>query len=157
MKDYKEIQLTQNQQTLVDNDDYEELMKYIWHAQKDKNIFYAVGRNKESRKSLRMHRLIMDCPQGMVVDHINHDTLDNRKENLRVVTKTQNNKNRSISKNNKSGYKGVCWSKRAKKWMASITNDGVQIHIGYFHCADEAYKAYCAESGRLHGEHGCTE
>ena len=70
---------------------------------------------------LSLHRFLTDCPQGMVVDHINGNTLDNRRENLRVCTQKENVRNQhKLAKNNKSGYRYIHWHKRDKKWIVQI-------------------------------------
>lgn len=94
-----------------------------------------------------------DWPDGQI-DHINGDRLDNRISNLRVVTQQQNAFNRVLYKNNVSGFKGVFWNKRQKKWCASIRSQRARYHLGYFSEFDAATQAYAAASERLHGEHG---
>ena len=87
----------------------------------------------------RFHRVIMDCPKGMVVDHINRDVTDNRKCNLRVTTQKSNSRN----KESQTGkYKGVSWSNHAKKWRSVINVEGKPIHLGYYKTELEAAIAY---------------
>ena len=97
-------------EAIVDDDDYEMLMEHKWHAHKQLNNKFYVERKSPidsngKRKIIRMHRVITNAPKGMQVDHINGNTLDNRKENLRICTNQQNGMNRERTKNNKSGYK----------------------------------------------------
>ena len=159
----KEIELTQGQVALVDDDMYHELIKWKWYAIWNKNTdsFYVARKIPKigiyPRKILRMHRFIMDAPDGMVVDHINHDTLDNRRENLRVCTNSQNMMNSRKYISNTSGYKGVCWVKKSGKWVARISINKKQTVLGYFTCPKEASKAYCAASRKYHGEYGCLK
>lgn len=89
-----------------------------------------------------------------VIDHINGDTQDNRISNLRSVTQAQNSRNQKAAKNNASGFKGVHWHSRLKKWAASIRLDGKLHHLGYFGTPIEAAEAYDRGSVRLHGEFG---
>ncbi len=91
-----------------------------------------------------MHRLIMDCPDGMDVDHINGDGLDNRRENLRIVTRSQNLRNRKTFKNSKSGFKGVIFNPVNGKWKAII-------NLGTFDTSEEAAKAYDEAIKKLFG------
>jgi hypothetical protein len=95
----------------------------------------------------------MNCPDGMHVDHINHNTLDNRKENLRICTNSENQMNKGKYKNNKSGYKGVCLKKSTGKWSASIKINKKQKYLGCFDDPKDAYRAYCNASRKNHGEY----
>lgn len=156
----KLIPLTQNQYALVDNEDYEYLMQWKWQAYYNKNpgTYYVLRSILKSERingkkgTILMHRAIMGCPQGLTVDHINHDTLDNRKSNLRVCTQSQNNMNTRKYSNNKSGYKGVMWHKYSKRWCAEIRANKKKIHLGYFVSKEEAYEAYCVAVKKYHGE-----
>ena len=87
------------------------------------------------------------------VDHINHDTLDNRRCNLRVVTPQQNAMNKEVYKNNQSGYTGCHFYKPTQKWMAYIKGGGKRKHLGYFETLPEAYTAYIRAAKALHGEY----
>jgi AP2-like factor (euAP2 lineage) len=104
------------------------------------------------RLDLMLHHLIMGKPKkGMVTDHIEHNGLDNRKENLRFVTPAQNMQNRGPNKNASSQYKGVGWFKRDKKWKVHIKHNGKQFHIGCFTCEKEAALAYNKKALELWG------
>lgn len=139
----KRIPLTQNQFALVDDADFEELSKHKWYATKTKyGGFTAVRNTKDKTKSRFMHRQIMNAPKGKEVDHINHDTLDNRRCNLRVCTRSENNRNSKKMKNTSSKYKGVSWYKTCKNWAAKIYINKKNLHIGYFSSEVEAAKAY---------------
>ena len=145
----KPIFLTQGQIALVDNEDFDYLNQFNWAAQYNTKTksYYAIRSKccgyfdgKQKKKTLRMHRLIMDAEKGIEIDHINHDTLDNRKENLRIVTTRQNNQNRSG--NFSSKYPGVSWNKRENKWRSYIRIGDKQKHLGYFKDEDKAFQAY---------------
>jgi hypothetical protein len=84
------------------------------------------------------------------------DGLDNRRANLRIATHQQNNHNHRISKNNTSGFKGVTWFERSKKWVAQINMNGKKIHLGLHGTPEAAHAAYAAASAKLHGEFGRT-
>lgn len=87
-----------------------------------------------------LHRLIMDAPIGLEVDHINKNTLDNRSCNLRLVSHKENMQNRRMQRNNTSGVRGVWWDKKSNKWRACIRKDGKTIHLGTFSTIDDAEK-----------------
>jgi len=153
----KEIKLTQGQVTIVDDDDYERIINFKpkWYAQKlidYDDAFYARARIKD--KKIFMHRFIMGVTDSKIhVDHINHNTLDNRKENLRVCNHFQNGRNRKISKNNTTGYKGVvCFSYNKTKFIAQIKYQNKQKRIGKFNTAKEAAIAYNEKAKELFGE-----
>jgi len=106
-------------QTLVDDKDYDRLNKFRWSIT---NNGYAIRRSKYGY--FLMHREIIEIPNGYEADHINGNKLDNRKQNLRIATRSQNNANQRINSYNTSGYKGVSWNKTLKLWMAYIKVDG---------------------------------
>jgi hypothetical protein len=114
--------------------------------------YTEIGVNK---KLYLVHRLIFLYMTGetpIEVDHINHKRDDNRWCNLRNCTHSQNAKNGSLHKNNKSGHKGVCWSKGMNKWMAYITVDYKMKMIGYYDTVEEAGNAYDTKAAELFGK-----
>jgi len=149
----KEIPLTQDKIALVDDDDYGELCKFKWHAYIGNNTWYA-KRNSSmvsgKRHTIKMHTAIICTPLGMQVDHINGNGLDNRRENLRIVTCRQNGQNLHIQKSSK--YPGVSWNKNAKKWQSTIRIDGKKHHLGYSDDEFTAYSLYCVKSGSHPGK-----
>lgn len=109
-------------------------------------------------KYLRVHRLVAEAfipnPENKpCVDHKNNLRDDNRIDNLRWATIKENNQNTSISSRNKSGYKGVNWDKRYKRWRASIFENGLKVHIGYFESLDDAIKARQKKANEVFGEY----
>lgn len=104
-------------------------------------------------RTIHLHREIMGCVRGdkKYVDHISGDTLDCRKKNLRICTNAENIRNRKINRNNTSGYKGVHFSKKNKKWKATIMSDKKLYTIGSFQTPEEAYAAWCGAAKILHG------
>lgn len=151
----KEIPLTKGKVAIVDDDDYDVISKYNWYFHK--NGYALRNRIKEDGtggKVIRMHRVISGAEEGSDVDHINGDKLDNRKVNLRVVSRSQNNYNRRIQSNNTSGYKGVSWSKQKGKWHARIfLNNRKLKHLGFFDDVVDAAKAYNIGALMYHREH----
>lgn len=107
--------------------------------------FYVKGTLvlKNIKKTISLHRWIMDAPESFLVDHINHNTLDNTDQNLRLVNNAKNQQNRKgPTVKNTSGYLGVTWFEQTKRWRAQIRIDGKNIHLGYFDDAKEAEQAY---------------
>ncbi|OMF54823.1 hypothetical protein BK138_16230 [Paenibacillus rhizosphaerae] len=88
-----------------------------------------------------MHRLIMDVPEGKVIDHININGLDNREINLRIVTQAENSQNKKAQKNSKTGIRGVSWNKAAKKWQAQYAINRKKVKVGYFDDIEDARRA----------------
>lgn len=142
----KEIQLTQGQVALVDDEDYEELNKYKWQAHKHRNTWYATRtiRRKADPAAFQMHRQILGLVKGdgVEVDHIDGNGLNNTKQNLRIATNAENARNAGIGIRNTSGYKGVIFEKGPKKWRARIMVDSVPINLGLFTVIEDAARAY---------------
>ena len=143
----KEILLTQDQVALVDDEDYYWLNQYKWNAdwQPDARSYYA-SRSTEGRH-FYMARNIMNCPKDRQVDHIDHNTLNNQRSNLRICTIDQNQQNRRITGNGTSRYKGVFWAKDRQKWRAGIGLRDVfgqkfHISLGQFDLEEDAALAY---------------
>ena len=152
-----EIPLTQGQVALIDDEDYDLVSQYKWCAQWNPHTksYYAktnIRKVDGTWTMLHMHRLIMNAKKGEQVDHINHNTIDNRKENLRLCTNSQNQHNQGKRVNNTSGCKGITWHKRDKRWQAQIKLNGKNIHLGLFLTPEEAYEAYCKAALERHGE-----
>lgn len=151
----KEVSLTQNKTSLVDDEDYELVSKYKWCASKDHNRdkYYAKSRNKEGdwHKSVLMHRLIIDVSPEQQVDHINGNGLDNRKENLRICNSSENQQNSSCARG-KSKYKGVTWNKNENLWLVRIMYKGKRLFLGYYKNEIEAAKIYDKAALKYFGE-----
>lgn len=99
-----------------------------------------------------MHRQIMNSPTGLEVDHRDRDRLNNQRSNLRLATRSQNATNKSIQSNNTSGYRGVYWLKRDKKWLARVGINGKFINAGLFKDKRQAALAYNKKAIELFGE-----
>lgn len=157
----KTIKLTQDQVALVDDEDYERIDAHKWFANWVKNarLFYAMRKSlmdDGKRCTILMHREVLGAMKGSDVDHINHDTLDNRQGNLRVCTRGQNLANQRIGINNTSGFKGVSWHNDAGKWQAYLNVNSKRRYLGNFPTAIEAALAYDREASKTFGEFALT-
>lgn len=128
------------------DDDYNLVRQYSWTLG---NHGYAQARI--GGKYLLMHRVIMNPGPNLVVDHINHDKLDNRRENLRICTQAENMMNQN-SNVGSSRFKGVSWNKRTNKFEASVMRNLIRFHLGYFDSEKEAARAYDDKARELFGE-----
>lgn len=141
----KEIKLTKGFVAIIDDEDYERVSKINWQASKksyDKH--YARGSTyKGNRKNnyFLLHRFILNAPKGKDVDHINGDTMDNRKENLRICTHQENCRN-ADRKKRKCSYKGVRKVSGTNKYSAYIKIEEKQKYLGMFHTQEDAAAAY---------------
>ena len=145
----KEIELTQGKVAIVDDEDFEYISQWKW--------CYTINQKSRSGYAIRrpgilMHRVINKTPPGMQTDHINGNGLDNRKENLRSCTRTQNKANVKMNRNNKSGYKGVSREKKRKTWRAHIRIGGKGRALGRFDILEEAARAYDRAAREKFGE-----
>lgn len=131
---------------LVDDEDFEWLNQWKWHISNE----YAT--RQEKRKNILLHRIILNTPQGMYTDHINGNGLDNRRNNLRVCTRSENQMNRKLQKNNTSGYKGISWNKRKERWAVRIYLNSEGFFLGYFNNKIKAATAYNQKAKELFGE-----
>ena len=136
-----------NKFTVVDDDDYPHLCGYKWHPVKRGDWFYA-ARNKKAGDDdnlggcVYMHRVILNNPPNMEIDHADGDGLNNTKENLRACDHFGNMRNKRKSPGKTSPYRGVCWSKKGKKFIAQIQKFVKTRTLGYFADEVEAAKAY---------------
>jgi hypothetical protein len=150
----RRIPLTCGQFALVDPEDYYRLSKFQWYANgHTKTKFYAI--RKCDGKSVKMHRVIMNAPEDLFVDHIDHNGLNNTRGNLRLCTPAENSRNSGSNKGSTSKYKGVSWNRNVKKWCAQIRLNYKIHRIGHFEDEIAAAKAYDKKAAELHGEFAC--
>lgn len=158
---FRRIPLTQGKYAIVDPEDFERLNKHKWYVQRTKQMFYAVRRAKGHERAkgqiVWMHRSILPPPEGMCIDHINNNSLDNRKANLRLATPAQNARNRrKMAVKTSSKYKGVSYHAGQRKWCAAIRVNGQYKYFGLFQNEIDAAKAYDDAARKYHGEFAVT-
>lgn len=135
-----------------DLEDYELIKDYCWHTGSGGYITSNEDGNK-NYKTVRMHRIIMNCANDYKVDHINHNVRDNRKSNLRIVNNQQNAMNASIRKDNESGVTGVSWDKSTSLWRAYINYQCKRIDLGAYAVFESAVKARKDAEEKYFGEY----
>lgn len=138
--------------TIIDNDDIELVTSSSWLLIKRSRDKFGYVRTKRNGIVVFLHRLIIEAKKGEIVDHINGNSLDNRKRNLRIVTNSQNLMNRGKQSNNTTGYCGVTLDKRDGIYNAQIKKRGIRFHLGRFRTAKEAALAYNKAAVKLHGQ-----
>lgn len=150
----KLIRTTNGQHVKVDDADFEMLSAFSWHALWDATTasFYAI--RALHGETIGMHRLLMGATGPKQVDHRNHDTLDNQRDNLRVCTPSENQWNRRPNSGTRSGLKGAYWNKGA--WVARIKINHKSTFLGRFASAEEAHEAYCSAASKRSSEFACT-
>lgn len=139
---------------LVDDDIDQNILNMKWVIVRQRGNKFRVAISKYKSKNLFLHREIMKVSDNLIVDHINGNPLDNRKCNLRICNNSENTRNRDKSKNNTSGYKGVCFvkNKKQKQWVSKIKYNYKSITLGYFHTKEEAAKVYNKAAIKYFGE-----
>lgn len=150
----KEIKLTQGKVALVDDADFDWLNSVKWSAHKSDRTFYATRHVNEgsARRFIKMHQLVAAVMGLSRPDHKDGNGLNNQRGNLRAATPSQQAANRQRFSNNSSGFKGVYWRNRHKKWEAQIRKNGVLKSLGYFDVAEKAAHAYDDAAIALFGE-----
>jgi hypothetical protein len=134
------IPLTRGKFAIVDDEDFKRLSKFKW-TYSDGYAIRFVGKRGEQKK-IYMHREITNAPEDMEVDHVHGNRSDNRKSELRLCTRKQNDTNSTIRSDNTSGFKGVTYRKDRKVWWAQIFHDGHWEFLGSYKSPEDAAKAY---------------
>lgn len=150
----RKICLNNGYVALVDDKDFLKVAHLKWRAFVRPHTVYAVrtsGRRPGPRKTVYMHRVILNCKEGQCVDHRNRNGLDNRRANMRIATHLQNNRNAVGKCVNQTGLKGATFRKDIRKFEAKIRYGGERHILGYFKTAKEAHRAYCAAAAKHHG------
>jgi hypothetical protein len=151
MVSMKKIKLTKNEFALIDDEDFDLVGLVGWHCHVDKYAVRNYRKRDGAQGLLLMHRIIMNCPDSMQVDHIDGNGLNNQKSNLRICTQSQNKKNKRRASNNTSGYKGV-YIEKENYIRSYITFNGKRIVLGWFSNVIDAAKAYDEAAKLYFGE-----
>ncbi len=149
------IPLTLGMHTTIDAADLPLVAPYKWHASKSSNgRYYARGYMVVDGRwtKVYLHRFLTGAPRGVDVDHINSDTLDNTRSNIRVCTHAENSRNRRVQVGERAGVKGVWFDKSRQKYQAYINVGGKRISLGRFRTEAAAIEAYNAAATEHHGE-----
>lgn len=154
----KQVRVGQGAYAIVDDCDYELVSKYTWKAKRDKSNIYAIAAVwvDGKRTTIRMLRVILATQPSATVDHINGNGLDNRRDNLRLCSHSENNRNRQKRGKFTSMYKGVHLPTGRNRWDASIKVDGKTMRLGSFVSEIDAAKAYDMAAREYYGEFART-
>jgi len=165
----KEIHLSAGKVSLIDDEDFEKVNQFKWSFFSHKTTPGYAGRSilvghrdlnkpkgdskNQIFKNVSLHRFILNAPEGCHIDHINGDTLDNRRSNLRIVNKSQNAMNSKLRKDNTSGHKGVNWNKIHRRWIARVKVGGKEIFSKSYKTFEEAVEGREKAVKKYHGEY----
>jgi hypothetical protein len=152
---FRRIYLGEGEWTILDPVDYYRFGHFKWHVSGNNGKFYAVRTYKVDANTTsirRLHRDIMNAQPGVLIDHRNGNSFDNRQDNLRPATSTQNGYNKRKRKNASSQYIGVSYDKNYKQWVAQISYDGKLHWLGRFTNEIDAARAYDEASKKYHLE-----
>jgi len=155
------VSLSRGCYATIDAEDVALVDGYNWCASSKKmRCTYALRNYHDDRGkcyTVYMHRIISGAKAKDQVDHRDHDGLNNRKSNIRVCSDAENKRNRVKRTKGLSKHKGVSWCRKTRLWVAHIKHDGKSFRLGCFDREEDAYRAYCEASARLHKEYGCTD
>lgn len=156
------IPLTQGFRALVDDEDFEELSRFRWHAHRSGRGGYRIVAMRNSptingrQTKIYMHRQVLDAPPGSEVDHKDRNPLNNQKNNIRITGRRSNAGNRKLNGDNTSGFKGVHWDRRDRRWRARMWFNGKAKRLGYFDTALDGALVYDTAVRKLRDEHATT-
>lgn len=147
------VPLSKGYEAVIDAADAHLVQSFNWTANVNRHSVYGYcvvpgG----SQKNIRLHRLIMAAPDGVMVDHVDGDGLNNRRSNLRLASHSENGRNSRTPATNVSGFKGVSWDRSRCKWQAHIRVNGKSKNLGRFDSAELAHAAYAQAASRFFGQ-----
>lgn len=148
----REIPLTRGYVAMVDDEDYERVSNIHWHAVIHRKKVYAQRPLYKQTGPASLHRFILDAPKGFEVDHIDGNSLNCTRKNMRLCDHYGNSQNRATSTLSKSGFKGVYWDKGRRKWKAEIQAYKRTYKLGRYALVEDAARAYDAKARELHGQ-----
>lgn len=134
---------------LIDDEDWDRIKNYSWCLHADKQY---VGGRVENGKMVLLHRFIMNVSSDMKIDHINHNTFDNRKENLRICTQAQNMWNAKHRGSN-TGIRGIHFRKKVGNYQVDITSYGKRVYLGVYPTIEEAIIVRKTAEFKYHGDY----
>ena len=148
------VPLTKGYEAIIDATDVPLVDAWNWTTIVGRSNVYGFRNywKDKIKRRVYLHRAIVGELDGFQVDHINRNGLDNRRVNLRLATRSQNQHNRVASSNNTSGFKGVTWHNGAQKWQAQIAFSGRNKYLGRYDTVEDAHAAYVEASIKYHGE-----
>lgn len=145
---------------LVDDEDYQKISQFTWYLVKVNDLSYAqriVLLESGKRTHVKMHHDIFGKCSGKVLDHANRNGLDNRKQNLRFATRSQNNANARVKTNSKSQVKGCWFNPKTNLWVSWLAFEGKKIYVGKFKNLEDAKIAFANKHKQVYGEFSRTE
>jgi hypothetical protein len=153
------VPLTQGYEAVIDVEKVPLVCKYNWFAVVKPHTVYAARTDCSNgrRKQVRMHRFIINAAADLEVDHRDCNGLNNRENNIRESSRSQNQCNQRPKGTAKSKLKGASWHKSAKKWSSAIRVNGKRLYLGLYDCEADAHTAYRDASKKYHGEFGRSE
>jgi hypothetical protein len=148
------VPLTRGFEAVIDAADAPLVGAFNWHLRVTGRLVYASRNDRSGGRNakVQLHRFLLPPPDGMIIDHIDGDGLNNRRANLRLATNTTNAQNTRRRIDNTSGFKGVSWHPGERKWLAKIKVFGRAKHLGYFNDPEVAHYAYIAAASTFFGD-----
>jgi hypothetical protein len=148
------VQLTRGYEAIIDADNADDVGQWNWSAYEKPNTVYAVRSKPKNGGLIRMHRYILNAPDGLEVDHIDGNGLNNTSENLRICSRFENMRNKRPFRGRST--KGVSWHKPSGKWQARICAGQGQIYLGLYESQEMAQNAYNEACKKMHGDFAVT-